>query len=127
MRKIVPGGLCALMCVSYASVGQATDVPAPLERKAECMVKVLEATPGVIGPRLGVVTSEGWAHPFVEYRADEALSRDRPIRFEARKDQDGWEFLAVKSGLGAPELHVTEAVMRTWEAQCHAHANIFFP
>lgn len=127
MRKIVPCGLCALMCVSYVSVGQAADVPAPLERTAECMVKVLEATPGVSGPRLGVVTSEGWAHPFVEYRADEALSRDRPIRFEARKDQDGYEFLAVKSGLGAPELHVTEAVMRTWEAQCHAHANIFFP
>ncbi len=127
MRKIVPVGLCALMCVSYVSVGQAADVPAPLERTAECMVQVLEATPGVSSPRLGVVTSEGWAHPFVEFRADEALARDRPIRFEARKDQDGYEFMAVKSGLGAPELHVTEAVMRTWEVQCHAHANIFFP
>ena len=127
MRKIAPGGLCALMCVSYVSVGQAADVPAPLERTAECMVSVLEATPGVSGPRLGVVTNGGWAHPFVDYRADEALSRDRPIRFEARKYQDGYEFLAVKAGLGAPELHVTEAVMRTWEAQCHAHANIFSP
>ncbi len=127
MRKIAPGALCALMCVSYVSVGQAADVSEPLQRTAECMVKVLEATPGVSGPRLGVVTSEGWAHPFVEYRADEALSRDRLIRFEARKDQDGWEFLAVKSGLGAPELHVTEAVMRTWEAQCHVRANILFP
>lgn len=91
------------------------------------MVKVLEAMPEVSGPRRGVVTSEGWAHPFVEYRADEALSRARPIRFEARKDLDGYAFLAVTSGLGAPELHVTEAVMRTWEAQCHAHASIFFP
>jgi hypothetical protein len=127
MRKIVPGGLCALMCVSYVSVGQAADVPAPLERTAECMVKVLAATPGVSGPRLGVVTSEGWAHPFVEYRADEALSRDRPIRFEARKSQDGYQFWAVKSGLGAPELHVTDAVMRTWKAQCHVYANVFFP
>jgi len=89
MRRIVPAGLCALMCVSYVSVGQAADVPAPLERTAECMVKALEATPGVSGPRLGTVTSEGWAHPFVEYRADEALSRDKPIRFEARKDQNG--------------------------------------
>jgi len=127
MRKVLPVGLCALMCVSHVPVGQAADVPSPLERTAECMVKVLEAMPGVSGPRLEVVTSEGWAHPFVEYRADEALSRDRPIRFEARKDQDGYEFLAAKSGLGASELHVTEAVMRTWEAQCHAHANIFFP
>lgn len=127
MSKIFPGGLCALMCGSYVSLGQAADVPAPLERTAECMVKVLEAMPGVSGPRLGVATSEGWAHPFVEYRADEALSRDRPIRFEARKNQDGYEFLAVKSGLGAPELHVTEAVMRTWEARCQAHANILSP
>ena len=84
--------------------------------------------PEVSEPKLGVTTSEGWAHPFLEYRAAEELSGVYPIRFNAKKaDRGGYWFLAVKSGLGAPEFHVTDAVIKKWKAQCSADANVLFP
>ena len=127
MRKLVPRYLCGLIAISYISVGQTTDVPAPLEQTAECMIQVLKARPDVFGPTLGLTTSEGWTHPFVEYRADEALSRESPIRFDAVKYRGGYVFWAVQSGLGAPELHVTEAVMQRWKVHCQVYANVRFP
>ena len=127
MRKLVARCFCGLFASSCISVGQAADVPAAVEKTASCMLEVLKATPGVIGPVVGTTTSEGWTHPFLEYRADEALSRESPIRFDVRKGHGGYEFWAVKSGFGAPELHVTEAVVQKWNVHCHAYANVYFP
>ena len=84
MRKLVPRCLCGLIAISHISVGYSADVPVPVEKAAECMLEVLRATPGVIGPVLGTTTSEGWTHPFLEYRADEALTRKNAIRFDWR-------------------------------------------
>jgi hypothetical protein len=92
------------------------------------MFEVLKAMPEVSEPKLGVTTSEGWAHPFLEYRAAEALSKFNPIRFDAKKaDRGGFWFLAVKSGLGAPEFHVTDSVIHKWKSQCSADASVLFP
>ena len=122
----------ALLATSFATlnlaVAQSDDVPPPLKQTAECMFEVLKAMPEVSEPKLGVATSEGWAHPFLEYRAAEALSKFYPIRFNAKKaDRGGFWFLAVKSGFGAPEFHVTVAVIQKWKAQCSAEANVLFP
>jgi len=122
----------ALLATSFATlnlaVAQSDDVLPPLKQTAECMFEVLKAMPEVSEPKLGVTTSEGWAHPFLEYRAAEALSKFYPIRFNAKKaDRGGFWFLAVKSGLGAPEFHVTEAVIQKWKVQCSAEANVLFP
>ena len=127
MRRLVPRCLCGLIASSYISIGQTAEVPVSVEQTADCMLEVLKATPGVVGPVLGTTTSDGWTHPFLEYRADEALSRERPIRFDPVKYRGSYLFWAFKSGLGAPELHVTEAVMKEWQAQCHANANVMFP
>jgi hypothetical protein len=122
----------ALLATSFAilnlALAQSEDVPLSLKQTAECMFKVLKAMPEVGEPKLGVTTSEGWAHPFLEYRAAEALSKFYPIRFDAKKtDRGGFSFLAVKSGLGAPESHVTHAVIQKCKAQCSADANVLFP
>jgi hypothetical protein len=110
------------------AIAQSNDVPPALNKTAQCMFEVLKGMPDVIEPKLGVITSEGWTHPFLEYRAAEALSKFDAIRFNAQKsDRDGFWFLAVKSGLGAPELHVTQAVIQKWKLQCSVDANVLFP
>jgi hypothetical protein len=128
MSRVVPRFLFALVAIAYTVVAQTTDVPTPLEQTAECMLEVLKTMPEVSEPKLGVTTSEGWTHPFVEYRAAEALTAATPIRFDAKKaDRGGYWFLAVKSGLGAPEFHVTDAIIKKWKAQCRADATVLFP
>jgi hypothetical protein len=128
MSRVVPRFLFALVAVAYTVVAQTTDVPAPLEQTAECMLAILKAVPEVSEPKLGVTTSDGWTHPFVEYRAAEALSGETPIRFDAKKaDRGGYWFLAVRSGLGAPEFHVTDSIIKKWKAQCGVEANVLFP
>jgi hypothetical protein len=107
---------------------QSNEVPPALRKSAECMFTVLQGMPDVSEPKLGIVTSEGWAHPFLEYRADEGPGKSSLIRFNAKKpDGGGFWFLAVKSGLGAPELHVTVAVVQKWKLQCGVDANVIFP
>lgn len=128
MSRVAHRFLFALVAISYAVAAQTTDVPAPLEQTAECMIEVLKVMPEVSEPKLGVTTSEGWAHPFVEYRAAEAVSGATPIRFNAEKaERGGYWFLAVKSGLGAPEFHVTDTIIKKWKVQCRADASVLFP
>jgi hypothetical protein len=94
------------------------------------MYEVLKKMPGVTEPKLGYVASNGWTHPFVEYRADEASHWAQPTRFEARKDDhDQYSFLGVLPGITDPrlghlDLHVTEAVTAKWNEQCHANAYV---
>jgi hypothetical protein len=121
-----------LLATSFAilnlALAQSKDVPPSLKQTSECMFEVLKAMHEVSEPRLGVTTSEGWAHPFLEYRAAEALSKFDPIRFDAKKaDRGGFWFLAVKSGLGAPEFHVTDVVIKKWKVQCGVEASVLFP
>ena len=128
MRKLVTRCFCGLIASSCISIGQAADVPVPVEKTAACMLEVLKATPGVIGPVLGTTTSGGWTHPFLEYRADEALTRESAIRFDAAKKNGGdYLFIAAKSGLGSPESHVTDAVVDKWKMRCHAQVMLWFP
>jgi hypothetical protein len=120
--------IAAWVAVSISAQAQAGDVPLPLRQSAQCMLKVLKATPEVSESKLGVTTTDGWSHPFLEYRAAEALSDADPIRFDAkRSDRGGYWFLAVKSGLGAPEGHVTDSVIKKWKTQCSVDANVLFP
>jgi hypothetical protein len=65
------------------------EIPAVLRKNAECMLKVLNVTPGVSEPRLGSDDSHGWNHPFLEYRATEGLRGSQLMRFDAQKSADG--------------------------------------
>jgi hypothetical protein len=92
------------------------------------MFKVLKAIPGVSEVAQGVETNEGWTHTFLEYLATEGSSSSRPIRFHAMKsDRGGYWFLAVRSGFGVVDLHVTEVVMQKWKSECSVDTNVMFP
>jgi hypothetical protein len=120
--------LVAWTAISCTALPRTTDVSPPLQKTVKCMIKVLKEMPEVSQSRQGVATSEGWPQPFVEYRAAEALTRDTSIRFSAKKaDGGGYWFLAVKSGLGAPEFHVTDAVTKKWKIRCDTDAMVLFP
>jgi hypothetical protein len=127
------GTLLAAACVLFAGSTAASDrVPPPLERTAVCMLQVLEATPGVHNAKLGISTSAGWAHPFLEYEPDEEVRWEQPTRFEAlRSSEHGpYSFEAVMPGIFTPgkplDLHVTEEVIRRWKVQCGAETDLLF-
>ena len=107
---------------------QTNDVPRYLRERAECMYQALRTIPGVSEPKLGYVTSDGWTHPYLEYLAAEDSASVRHPRFEAEKSDNGnYRFLAVLSGLGGPNIHISAAVMQKWKTQCSVEANILFP
>jgi hypothetical protein len=104
------------------------EVPAELRKNAECMLKVLNVTPGVSESRLGSDDSQGWNHPFLEYRATEGLRGSQLMRFDAQKSAEGrYWFLAYLSGWGNPEIHVTDLIIQNWKTQCGVSANVIFP
>jgi hypothetical protein len=122
--------LPAFTFAGWPAHAQTSNVPEPLKQSANCMYEVLKTTPGVSEPKLGYVTSEGWTHPFLEYRAEETNRWVQPTRFEAQKADHGkfW-FLATLPGLIDPrighlDIHVTEAVVQKWKAQCNVDANV---
>jgi hypothetical protein len=90
------------------------------------MLSVLKATPGVRDPNLGISSYDGWTHPFLEYRADEKSHWVQPTRFYAQKphdpDRGPYPFVGVLPGIGTLDLHVTNSVIKSWEAECGVHA-----
>ena len=62
----------ALVSAGFVMTGPAQAhkalVPAELTRSAECMLDVLKKSPDVSEPRLSNDTSEGWFHPYLEYK-----------------------------------------------------------
>jgi hypothetical protein len=121
--------LLPIALVGLPAHAQTTDVPVPLKQSVDCMFEVLKTVPGVSEPKLGYVTSEGWAHPFLEYRSAEGNDVHR-MRFEAQKGDKYW-FLAMMSGridprIGDIDIHVTHAVMQKWKTQCNVEANVLF-
>ena len=123
--------LLPIALVGLSAHAQTTDVPVPLRQSVDCMYEVLKTAPGVSEPKLGYVTSEGWPHPFLEYRSGEGNDVHR-MRFEARRgDHDKYWFLAMMSGrvdprIGHIDIHITDAVMQKWKTQCNVEANVIF-
>jgi hypothetical protein len=128
--------LTAVLLFTFEGIpakAQVADLPPGLKQIAECMFEALKTVPGISQPKLGYMSSEGWTHPFLEYRSEERNSWGRPMRFEAQKGDDGrYWFLATTSGLILPDvghvdIHVTEKVMQKWKSQCDVAANVLFP
>ncbi len=104
------------------------EVPTELKTNAECMLTVLKMVPGVSELRLDSDNRNGWNHPFLEYRAAEGLRGSQRMRFDAQKSVEGYHwFLAYLSGMGNPQIHVTELVIQSWKTQCGVSANVIFP
>jgi len=108
------------------------DVPSALLENARCMLRVLRNTSGVSQAKLGISTSQGWTHPYLEYRADEDASWEQPTRFNVDKPEDPassrYVFVAVLPGVfdrgSGPDTHVTKNVAQRWKAQCGVDALI---
>ena len=97
------------------------------------MLKALKTLPGIQNPRLGIATSNGWTHPFLEYQPSEKARWIQPTRFDALKPADvehgPYSFQAIVPGLMPAgqqrlDLHVTERVVREWKEQCGVRALI---
>jgi hypothetical protein len=116
--------LGALLCASAGAFASDAETPVAVKQSAECMYHLLTTMTGVNEPKLGYITSEGWIHPFVEYRG---AWRDGtiPVRFEAQKpiaNHKGYWFLFWFAGPPPPgfNLDLMESIIQTWEAQCRA-------
>ena len=58
----------------------------------------------------------------------EGLRGSQRMRFDAQKStEDHYWFLAYLSGMGNPEIHVTEPIIQSWKTQCGVSANVIFP
>jgi len=62
------------------------------------MYQVLKTIHGANAPTLGYVTSHGWTHPFLEYRAVETDAY--ATRFEAEKSANGHDALKQVAASG---------------------------
>jgi hypothetical protein len=122
--------LLTVTFVGCQSTPKAPDVPMLLKQQAQCMYQTLKTMPGVSEPTLGYVTREGWTHPFLEYRAEEANSWVQPTHFEAKRaDHDRYYFLALVPGIVDPrvgyfDIHVTDAVVEKWKALCNVEVTV---
>ena len=122
---------CWIAITGSASCAPISDVPAPLKQAGECMLKVLQSESGVDHARLGISTSDDWAHIFLKYEASEKTRWQQPTRFDALKPADPghgpYTFQAVLPGLVGPEgfdLHVTDSLIKKWKDQCGVTAII---
>jgi hypothetical protein len=108
---------------------------------AQCMLKVLKATPGVVGARLEVTNriiwsgGDDWVHPYLEYSSLAENGERHTILFESEKfrraDRDAYVFVTViPTGLmpaGSKQLPSdwgTTAITQKWKAQCGADASV---
>ena len=118
-----------LLLLSVCAYGQTSVAPARMKQVTECMLKVLKATPGVSGPRLGKVDHSGATVPFIEYRATETTRWVQPTRFTFIGTNKGIVlFQTILPGVmpvgSQPDLHVTDAVTKRWQLQCDVHASV---
>lgn len=119
--------LLTILLVGTPVQAKAPRVPMSLKKSIECMYKVLKTAPGVSEPKVGYVTSDGWTHPFIEYRAAEHDSWLEPTRFDVRRSgHHKYYFLAILPGIVPPgghlDFHVTDAVTQKWRTECKVDA-----
>jgi hypothetical protein len=129
--------LRSFLCAFCAAATQAPslgatldDVPPKLRQQAGCMLDVLKTVPGVSDARLGISQSEGWTHPFLEYRAEEKARWVQPTRFDVQKpkgaDNGHYTFIALLPGLVTEgeevDAHVTREVVVRWREKCGVSA-----
>ena len=119
----------------HAATPSINDVAPPLREVSKCMFRVLRATPGVDHAQLGVSDSDGWVHPYLEYRAKAEQGSRPTIRFDAVKqdpsDSASYVFLTLLVGLvppgeARPPDHGTGALIRRWRTECGANVNALF-
>lgn len=121
--------LSLITVLAQPAHGQTRQIPPHIKKTMGCMLRVLKTVPGVSNPRMHIVTTGDVTQSFIEYRATEATRWVQPTRFILHKTSDGgiW-FLATLPGIlppgGSLDLHVTDAVMKKWKAQCGVDANV---
>jgi hypothetical protein len=127
-------GLAVLAFALPAYSASRDDVPALLRKTAECMFAVLKTVPGAESPRMTISTSNGWAHPVLDYRPSEENRWEGPMGFGVQKPHDidngPYTFWGAVPGLMSEDdykkgkkfdNHVTDEVVDRWQKQCGAN------
>lgn len=124
LSRMVPS-LCSAALVMFAAQALADDISPDLKRATDCMLGVLNTTPGVTHARLGVSYHGGWRHPFLEYRALEKARWATPTHFDLLQSRDRDNrpvFFGLLPGIHTPgttlDFHITNLIIRKWQARC---------
>src|SRR3569833_942187 len=126
LRELICG--IAAMAVGSEALGASlAEVSPPLRRDAVCMLSVLKKERGIERAKLGTSDSDGWVHPYLEYRAAPARGRRETIRFNVSKSDtrigEPYRFEIVPPGIfggnetGPPD-YGTGIIGKRWEAEC---------
>jgi hypothetical protein len=113
--------------VAYPAQAHKEALPAELKRSAECMLDVLKKSPSVSEPGLSNDTSEGWFHPYLEFRTADASAGTWRYRFDAQRTSDGhYWFLATRPGMRVTEADLAgvKEVIGEWKTHCGVNANL---
>jgi hypothetical protein len=101
-----------------------------LKKATDCMLQVLKTTPGVAGPKID--TAKGSV--CLEYRPDEKDVWEQPTTFcldtNFHVPETPYVFTGFFPGFvpsdGDLDIHVSDSVMKKWNAQCGVFAQGIF-
>ena len=123
--------LITALAIIGATCAEAQPLSEDLQKATDCMLRVLKTTPGVSDPKIAIDKDS----VCLEYRPDEKALWEQPTTFcldpnfhstETRYVFTG-HFPGVMSTMEKePDIHVSEAVMDKWNAQCGVLANGIF-
>lgn len=136
-------------CVTLVSVDASSEpikpMPPDLRKAADCMYDILKKEPGFEKAKLGLVNSEGFWVPYLQYLSPaDGRGRRITVSFEAEvpctalhrsfnccMDKGRYCFVAILGGLFAPPDTGppdgdTQVVIKKWNAQCNVAADAEF-
>ena len=134
-QSIIGGDRKSINIAAASIVALRTLNSSPIGRAEACVLGVLQSTPGVSSPQVVTSKLDEWDRPYLEYFAGEKAHWYGPTRFYLQKSENPGngplEFWVYLFGLLVPgeemDLHITDIVMRKWQAQCGVHPVIVFP
>jgi len=132
MRKIVHtvGLISGVVVIAASASAVPGDTSPGLKRSADCMLGVLQTTQGVTDAKIFSDQSRFC----LQYRAAEKSRWIEPTEFclqgSRNATQGPYDFWAIFPGVTPPgedpDIHVSEAIMQKWNAQCGVRATGLF-
>jgi hypothetical protein len=124
MRIRVPGlvrwATAWLLMLTGAASSASGEVPPSLMSAAECMARILRATPGVTDVQINVPEGNGDAYPILSYRFGDASGRRRFTElslFEISGIDDA-PYVFDRADIEGDPL--AERLLPVWKARCRA-------
>jgi len=127
---VMRAGRITALAVVIATCAGAEPLSEGLKKATDCMMQVLQTTPGVSDPKLD--TANGSV--CLRYQPNEKSVWEQPTSFcldsNSHVPETPYVFTGDFPGLTAPgeepDTHVSDAVMQKWNAQCGVYAQGIF-